>query len=230
MTNLDDLKKAAAEKAIETIQSGMVLGLGTGSTVKYTIIRLGELLRAGVLSDIVGVPTSESTVALARQVQIPLATLDEQPVIDLAIDGADEVAPNLDLIKGMGGALLREKMIELAATMFVVVVDGSKLVGRLGAHSPLPIEVVQYGWRTQARWLEHLGCMPELRGGEEQPYVTDNGNYILHCTFPNGIDDPQALAATLHARTGIVGHGLFLGMANEVIVADAGGIRSITSK
>lgn len=226
----DDLKKASAEKAIETIQSGMVLGLGTGSTVKYTIIKLGELLQAGVLGDIVGVPTSESTVALARQYQIPLATLDEQPVIDLAIDGADEVAPNLDLIKGMGGALVREKMIELAATTLVIVIDGSKLVDRLGTHSPLPIEVVQYGWRTQAHWLEGLGCMPALRGGEEQPYITDNGNYILHCTFPNGIDDPHALAATLHARTGIVGHGLFLGMANEVIVADAAGIRSMTSK
>ncbi len=217
------LKKKAAEKAVEQIKSGMVVGLGTGSTAKYAVMKIGELWQAGVLTDIVGIPTGEGTAALARQYGLPLATLDDYPIIDIAIDGADEIAPNLDLIKGLGGALLREKMIELATRRFIVVADESKLVSRLGTRSPLPVEVTQFGWRYLAGWLAALGCQPQLRGSEAQPFVTDNGNYILDCTFPQGIAQPAELAETLSRQPGIVEHGLFLGMATQAIVAGTAG-------
>ena len=222
---LDELKKVAAEKAVEQVESGMVLGLGTGSTTRYAVEKIGQLWQAGALKDIVGVPTSEGTSTLARQYGLPLATLDEQPTLDLVIDGADEVDPELNLVKGLGGALLREKMVAMAAERFVVVVDESKLVEKLGTHAPLPVEVVQFGWKTQMRWLEQLGCQPARRGGGEQPYVTDNCNYIIDCTFPYGIDNPAALSAVLRARIGLVEHGLFLRMAHQVIVARADGVQ-----
>ncbi len=223
--SIENLKKTAAEKAVEQVESGMVLGLGHGSTARYVVAKIGELWQAGTLTDIVAVPTSQATAAQAQEYGIPLAALDEQPVIDLAIDGADEVDPQLNLIKGLGGALLREKMVESAAKRFIVVVDGSKPVEKLGTRGPLPVEVTQFGWKVQARWLETLGCTPAIRGGEAQPYVTDNGNYILDCAFPNGIDNPAELGATLQNRVGVVEHGLFLGMASEVIIAQADGLR-----
>ena len=224
--SLESLKKAAAEKAVDRVESGMVLGLGTGSTTRYAIIKIGELWQAGSLTGIIGIPTSESTAELARHYDVPLSTLAEYPHIDLVIDGADEVDPELNLIKGLGGALLREKMIEQAAAYFIVVVDETKLVPKLGTKGPLPVEVTQYGWRYQADWLvNQFTCQPIVRGGEDKPMVTDNGNYILDCTFPDGIHDPANLAATLKARTGVVEHGLFLGMAGEVIVAGAEGVR-----
>jgi ribose 5-phosphate isomerase A len=223
--SVDNFKKIAAEKAVEQVESGMVLGLGTGSTTSYAVAQIGKLWQAGILTDIVGVPTSERTVVQAKKYNIPLAGLYEQPVIDLVIDGADEVDPQLNLIKGLGGALLREKMVEAAAKRFIVVVDGRKPVEKLGTRGPLPVEVTQFGWNYQACWLENLGCIPNLRGGETQPFVTDNGNYIIDCTFPNGIDDPQELANTLRDRVGVVEHGLFLGMASEIIVAEADGLR-----
>jgi ribose 5-phosphate isomerase A len=222
---IEDLKKAAAERAVEQIKSGMALGLGSGSTVWYTLAKLGQLWQARLLTDIVAVPTSESTADYARQYGLPLTTLDEQPVLDLAIDGADEVDPELNLIKGLGGALLREKMVVLAARRFVVIVDEGKLVDKLGTRAPLPVEVVRFGWKTQLRWLEALGCIPNLRGGEDYPFVTDNGNYIIDCTFPNGIDDPAMLATVLRARVGLVEHGLFLKMASQVIVGRADGVQ-----
>jgi len=225
MSIAEELKKQAAEKAVEQVKSGMVIGLGTGSTARYATMKIGELWQAGVLTDIVGIPTGEGTAALARKYGLPLVTLEEHPVIDVAIDGADEIAPNLDLIKGLGGALLREKMVELATKHFIIVADERKLVQKLGTLSPVPVEVTQFGWKYQAHWLEGLGCMPVVRGGEDQPYVTDNGNHILDCTFSNGIDDPAALAATLRDRTGVVEHGLFLGMANEAIVATVNGLQ-----
>ena len=205
----------------------MALGLGTGSTTKYAVTRIGQLWQAGTLTDITAVPTSEGTAMLARSYGIPLVTLYEQPLLDLVIDGADEVDPQLDLIKGLGGALLREKMVESAAKRFVVVVDDTKIVDKLGTHVPLPVEVAQFGWRVQARWLETLGCAALIRGGEEEPYVTDNGNFILDCAFPHGIDDPAAMAATLRDRVGVIEHGLFLDMASEIIVAAQDGIRVI---
>lgn len=226
LSPIETLKKAAAEKAVEQIKSGMVVGLGTGSTTKYAIIKIGELWQAGQLTDLIGIPTSESTVELAGQYGLPLGALADYPHLDLAIDGADEVDPDLNLIKGLGGALLREKMIELEVAHFIVVVDESKLVQKLGSKSAVPVEVTQFGWKHQANWLvQQLGCRPALRGGETQPFVTDNGNYILDCTFPHGIDDPPALDTALHNRTGVVEHGLFLGMASEVIVAAAAGLR-----
>lgn len=223
--SVDELKKAAAEKAIEHVKSGMVLGLGSGSTAKYAVAKIGELWQSGKLTDLVAIPTSEYTANQAQGYGVPLTTLDQHPVIDLAIDGADEVDPQLNLIKGLGGALLREKMVESCAKRFIIIVDGSKPVEKLGTRGPLPVEVVQFNWKAQTRWLESLGCLPELRGGEDHPFVTDNGNYIIHCTFPNGIDNPHTLGATLKNRTGVVEHGLFLNMATEVIVATDYGLQ-----
>jgi ribose 5-phosphate isomerase A len=220
------LKKIAAEKAVERIQSGMVLGLGSGSTVAYALRKIGELWQSGALTDIVGIPTSKSTAVLAEAYDIPLSNLTDHPQLDLAIDGADEVDPGLDLIKGLGGALLREKMVELTAAYFIVVIDESKCVQKLGTKGPLPVEVTQFGWQHQARWLaETVKCVPVLREDKCDPFITDNGNYILDCTFPRGIDDLTGLATSLRDRTGVVEHGLFLGMANEVIVAAEQGIQ-----
>lgn len=226
--NINALKRTAAEKAVERVESGMIIGLGSGSTASYAIIKIGRLLQAGKLTNIVGVPTSEATAKQARACNIPLANLDEHHQLDLAIDGADEVDPHLNLVKGLGGALLREKMVEMTAQHFVVVVDESKLVDKLGTRGPLPIEVTQFGWKTHARWLESLGCTPSLRGGESDPFVTDNCNFILDCTFPEGIDDPAELAASLTGRVGLVEHGLFLEMSHEVIVAGSTGVRVLT--
>jgi len=216
---VEALKKKAAEKAVERVQSGMVLGLGTGSSTKYATMKIGQLWQAGVITDIVGIPTGEKTAELASEYGIPLATLDEYPVIDLAIDGADEITPDLDLIKGLGGALLREKMIEIVTKYFIVVADNRKWVDKLATRSPLPVEVVQFSWKFSAKWLESLGCEPILRQSDGRPYVTDNGNYIVDCHFSDGIDDPLGLAETLQSRPGVVEHGLFLGMASEAIVA-----------
>jgi ribose 5-phosphate isomerase A len=223
---ITEFKRLAAERAVDFVQSGMVLGLGTGSTNRYVIDIIGERVQSGVLQGIVGVPTSERTAAQARALGIPLATLIEHPVLDLVIDGADEVDPALNLIKGLGGALLREKIVEIAARRFVVVVDESKLVERLGSRGPLPVEVTQFAWEVHARWLESLGCRAELRReADGAPYVTDNGNYLIHCTFPGGISDPLSLAQRLIERPGVLEHGLFLGMATDVVVAGKDGVR-----
>ena len=226
--SIETLKQTAAEKAVEQIDDGMILGLGSGSTVSYAIRKIGLRRQAGELRNIIGIPTSEETARLARKYEIPLGSLAEYPRLDLAIDGADEVDPILNLIKGLGGALLREKMVERTANHFIVVVDQTKLVDKLGKRGPLPIEVTKFGWRHQSNWLaESIGCNPILRGGEERPYVTDNGNYILDCHFPSGINNSSELAAALCARTGVVEHGLFLNMADEVIVAATDGVRVI---
>ena len=223
---VEKLKRLAARHAVDLVQSGMILGLGHGSTTRHAVDVLGERVQSGALQDIIGVPTSEYTIAQARSLGIPLATLVEQPVLDLAIDGADEVDPDLNLIKGLGGALLREKIVESAARRFVVIVDESKLVKRLGTRGPLPVEVTQFAWEAHRRWLESLGCRAELRReADGEPFVTDNSNYIVHCTFPEGISDPVALARTLIERPGILEHGLFLSMATKVAVAGGGGVR-----
>lgn len=223
--SIDAQKRAAAQAAVERVRSGMVIGLGTGSTTAHAVARIGELWQAGSLVDLVGVPTSERTAEQARRYGLPLANLDAKPRVDLAIDGADEVDTRLDLIKGLGGALLREKRVERVADHFVVVVDESKLVDKLGTRSPLPVEVGVTRWQEEADWLATLGCEAILRGGKETPFVTDNGNYIVDCRFPRGIDAATALAAALEERAGVLEHGLFLGMANEVIVAGEAGIR-----
>ncbi|MCS7260932.1 MAG: ribose-5-phosphate isomerase RpiA [Anaerolineae bacterium] len=220
-----NLKQQAAVYAVDMVADGMVLGLGTGSTFAYALEELGARVAAGRLRSIVGVPTSEATARRARELGIPLTTLAEHPVLDMVIDGADEVDPRLDLIKGLGGALLREKIVAIAARRFVTIVDESKLVNRLGTRGPLPVEVVPFAWEVQARWLSSLGCHTELRRNPDgSPYVTDNHNFIVHCTFPEGIADPYTLDQVLHARPGIVEHGLFLGIASEVVVASAEGV------
>jgi len=226
MDQIAHLKRLAAERAVDFVQSGMILGLGSGTTSRHVVDVIGERLKAGLVQGLVGVPTSEQTAAQARGLGILLSTLAEHPVLDLVIDGADEVDPCLNLIKGLGGALLREKIVESAARRLVVVVDESKLVERLGTRGPLPVEVTQFAWEAHARWLESLGCRAELRREPDgAPYVTDNGNYIVHCSFPAGIADPMALAGRLGERPGILEHGLFLGMATEVVVAGENGVR-----
>lgn len=223
-----NLKQQAAARASEYIRNGMVLGLGSGSTVAFLLEIIGQKLRAGALRDISGVPTSEGTAAQARQQGIPLTALSEHPALDLAIDGADEVDPDLNLIKGLGGALIREKIVEIHARQFIVIVDDSKLVPKLGTRGPLPVEVIPFGWEATARWLEKsLGCTPRLRRNGEAPFVSDNHNYILDCTFPQGIDAPAGVAQALDQRPGVVGHGLFLDMATKVVVASPEGIREL---
>lgn len=220
----DQLKKLAAERAVEYVRSGMVLGLGTGSTAKFAVDRLGDLLLQGKLKNIVGVPTSQRTADQAKRLGIPLSTLDDHPELDLAIDGADEVDPKLNLVKGRGGALLREKMVEMAAKRFIVIVDESKLVPGLGVSGAMPVDVVQFCWKYTAQRLQTLGCEVKLRLEGDKPFVTDNGNYILDCFFKQPMKDPYKVAATIRSFTGVVDHGLFLDMASLVIIAGKDGI------
>ncbi|MCS7249221.1 MAG: ribose-5-phosphate isomerase RpiA [Anaerolineales bacterium] len=223
-----DLKAQAAIAALDYVQSGMTVGLGTGSTTSYFIDLLGEKLKRGELKDVRGVPTSESTASRARALKIPLVSLDEVPELDLAVDGADEVDPELNLIKGLGRALLREKIVESHARRFIVIVDESKLVPRLGTKGPLPVELVPFAANAQIRWLNTLGCRAELwLEVDGTPATTDNGNYLAKCWFEAGIEDVHQLAEKLVWRPGIVEHGLFLGMANLVIVAGKEGIRKL---
>lgn len=222
----DELKRAAAARAVQFIESGTAIGLGTGSTVRPLIVLIGERLASGALRDVVAVPTSEDTASRCRACGIPLISLDERPVLAVAVDGADEVDPHLNLIKGLGGALLREKMVAGAARCFVVVADASKRVRRLGTRAPLPVEVVPFGWSTHLPFFESLGAEPTLRlaeGGE--PYVTDGGHYIVDCRFPRGIKESAALARALARRPGVVEDGLFLRMAHVAVIAGAGGVR-----
>ncbi|KAI5675184.1 hypothetical protein M9H77_06134 [Catharanthus roseus] len=213
----------------------MVLGLGTGSTAAFVVAKLGELLASGKLTNIVGVPTSKRTFEQANSLNIPLATLDTHPRIDLAIDGADEVDPNLDLVKGRGGALLREKMVEAASDKFVVVVDDSKLVTGLGGSGlAMPVEVVQFCWKYNLVRLQELfkeeGCEAKLRlDGDGKPYVTDNSNYIVDLYFKTPIKDSGAAGKEISAFEGVVEHGLFLDMATAVIIAGKDGV-SLKSK
>lgn len=218
------LKRSAAERALEYVESGMVLGLGTGSTMAHFLDLLGERIRAGELSDIVGIPTSVRTGREGRQAGIELVGLAERDRIDLAIDGADEVTPELDLMKGMGGALLREKMVAQASDRFVIIADASKAVSRLCERSPLPVEVVDWGFGAHVSFLEKRGAVVKMRMMDDGPPLrTDNGNLLLDCTFPDGLDDPHALDAALHARSGVVETGFFLGMADVAILASADG-------
>jgi ribose 5-phosphate isomerase A len=220
-----DLKRQAARHALTYVQDGMVLGLGTGSTTAHFIDLLGEQIRRGALREILGVPTSEGTAARARAAGIPLTSLTDQGRLDLAVDGADEVDLQLNLIKGLGRALLREKIVEIHADRFVVVADESKVVARLG-RGPLPVEVLPFEVEVHLRWLRSLGCRAELGlEADGSRIVTDNGNYLAHCQFPEGIADAYALAGVLAERPGIVEHGLFLDMATEVVVAGADGIQ-----
>jgi ribose 5-phosphate isomerase A len=215
--NADVLKQEAAEAAAALVKDGMVVGLGSGTTAAVAVEAVG---RRGLR--IAGVPTSEKTAELARRCGIVLTTLAAHPRLDLTIDGADEIETGtLALIKGRGGALLREKIVAAATKRLVIVADESKVVPRLSAaERPIPVEVVPFGWETTAARLVALGAEPKLREG----FVTDGGHYILDCLFPN-IEEPAALAPALDALVGVVEHGLFLGMASEAIVASEGGVR-----
>lgn len=227
MTDVAALKQLAAEQAVQYVEPGMVVGLGEGSTAIFAVRRIAHLLREGELCDILGVPCSCQVEAQARDLGIPLTTLDEHPAIDLTIDGADEIDPDLNIIKGGGGALLREKIVAQASRREIIVVDDSKLSPALGTHWPVPVEIVSFGWRTQAAYLESLGAKPTLRLKDDGvPFKTDQGNLILDCDF-GPIPDPAQLAVTLKAHSGIVDHGLFLGLATEVIVAGGEGIRHV---
>jgi ribose 5-phosphate isomerase A len=222
----DQLKRAAAARAVELVRSGMAVGLGSGSTVRPLLELLAARLRDGTVRDLVAVPTSEDTARRCRSLGIPLVTLEEFPRLALAIDGADEVDPRLDLIKGLGGALLREKLVALAAKRFVVVADETKLVRRLGTRAPLPVEVVPFGWSALVPFFEKLGAEPILRRGPDgSPYLTDNGNYIVDCRFRRGIADPGALGRALARRSGVVEDGLFLRIARMAVIAGARGVR-----
>jgi ribose 5-phosphate isomerase A len=222
-------KQQAADRAVEYVEPGMVVGLGAGSTAILATRRIGQLLREGRLRDIVGFPCSSVIEAEARALGIPII-LDPLDTVDLTIDGADEVDPELNLIKGGGGALLHEKIVAQASLREIIIVDESKLSPALGTHWPLPVEVIPFGWHSQLRFLESLGARVTVRQQSDgTPFKTDQGNLILDCAF-GPIRQPAMLAAKLDTRTGIVEHGLFIGLATEVIVAGADGVRHLTPK
>jgi ribose 5-phosphate isomerase A len=220
---------AVAVKAAELVDSGMRLGLGTGSTVAHLLVALAERINGGALVDVVGVPTSLRTAQEARDLGIPLTSLPETPVLDLTIDGADEVDPELNLIKGLGGALLREKMVAQASRRFAIMVDDGKVVSALGTRSPVPVEVVQFGWEVHGPFVESMGAEAVLRVGTDgEPMVTDNGNYVLDCHFSDGIRDAAEFERAISGRAGVVETGLFLGMATEVLVSGLTGVRTLS--
>jgi ribose 5-phosphate isomerase A len=222
----DEYKQAAAEKALELVSDGMLIGLGSGSTAAFFVEGLGRLVADGI--KVRAVPSSRSTAEMAASLGIPIVT-ELVGQIDLTVDGADEVDPSLNLIKGRGGALFREKLVAAASKRFVVVVDESKLVKQLGV-GVLPVEVLPFLWRSTAERVAALGVSLVVRGGEETPYVTDNGNLILDLTVEGGIKDPAGFGVELKKVTGVVEHGLFVGMADTVIAGGSEGPRAIGSK
>ena len=217
------LKELAAEKAVEEVQSGMILGLGTGSTIYYALLKLGQMVKLGL--DIIGIPTSEQTSQIAEEQGIRLSTVIENPVIDLTIDGADEVDPSLNLIKGLGGALVREKIIAHASNRLVIVADESKIVDYLGAKVPLPVEVVQFGWESTQMALNQICQRSVLRQVDDQTFRSDNGNFILDCYFDQ-ISDPKQIEIRINGIPGVVDNGLFVGRADRVIFGTADGIQT----
>ena len=222
----DEWKKAAAREAAQLVEDGMVVGLGTGSTAAFLVSVLGERVRQGL--NIVGIPTSERTRLQALEEGIPLATFADHQEIDLTIDGADEIVRGtLDLIKGAGGALLREKIVACASKRMVVISDSSKLVDRLGSVFAVPVEIVPFGWEATASRLRDLARDLRLRlGSDGAPYVTDGGHYIVDCHF-GPIGDPKSLERDLTTTVGVVETGLFIGIASEALVADAGGVHRL---
>lgn len=223
----DKLKQNAAKCAVEFIESGMIVGLGTGSTTEFAVRRVAERLKSGDLKNIVGIPTSIRTQKLAEKLNIPLGTLDDQPDIDVTIDGADEVDPELNLIKGGGGALLREKVVAQVSRRNIIVVDESKLSPCLGTCWALPVEVIPFAVKTEGNFLKSRGAAVTLRlDGKGHPYKTDQNNFILDANLGE-MADLNDIAARLNERAGIVEHGLFLGLASDVIVAAEDSIRHL---
>lgn len=218
-------KRTAAEYAVQAVESGMVVGLGHGSTAVEAVRGIAALLASGKLQEIRGIPCSKKVEHEAVQYCIPVTTLEEHPVIDLTIDGADEVTPTLDVIKGHGGALLRERIVSQASKRKIIIVDDSKVSDILGTRALVPVEVIPFGWRSQALYLESLGARWVLRVGlGGTPILTDQQNYILDCDF-GPLPQADGLALQLQARGGIVAHGLFLGMMDAIVIAGKDGIR-----
>jgi ribose 5-phosphate isomerase A len=223
-------KQQAAERAVEFVQSGMVVGLGTGSTAIFATRHIARDLQDGRLKNIFGFATSKAVWKEAQRLGIPMMSEEMPNSLDLTIDGADEVDPDLNLIKGRGGALLREKIAAQASRRVIIVADDSKLSPRLGTRHAVPVEVLPFGWRSQFRYLESLGAQVEVRyNAEGSPFITDSENIILDCNF-GPIVDPAELAARLRARAGIAEHGLFVGLATDLIVAGKDGIRHLEHK
>lgn len=214
-------KRSAALRAVDRVESGMVVGLGSGSTARMAIEEMGRRLALGTLSDIRGIPTSHAARHDALAHGVPVATLEDVHAVDLTIDGADEVNADGTLLKGAGGALLWEKIVASCSRRLLIVVDGSKLVERLGEKHPLPVEVVAFGWNTHLDAMRALGAEPRLRMKRaEEPYRTDEGHYIVDAYFPAGIDAPAQVDRALRARPGVVETGIFLGCRAEVIVGE----------
>jgi len=227
MTPQDELKQQAAIHAVELIESGMVVGLGSGSTANFATQRIAERINSGELKNIVGIPSSARTEKLARKLGIPVVDFEEQQQIDITIDGADEVDPDLNLIKGGGGALLREKVVAQASRQNIIVVDESKLSSNLGTKWALPVEVIVFARQTEAAFLQSIGASVTIRRADDGRYfITDQNNLILDADF-GPLDNPAKLAQQLNERAGIVEHGLFLGLASDVIVAATNGIRHL---
>ena len=230
MATQDELKQRAGFRAAEFVESGMVVGLGTGSTTEHAVKRIAKRLKAGELKNIVGIPSSVRTEKLAQELNIPLVGFDIHPQIDITIDGADEVDPDLNLIKGGGGALLREKVVAQASMRNIIIIDDSKLVAKLGTGWALPIEVIPFARYTEEAFLSTIGGSVTLRKNDDDtPYRTDQNNVILDANF-GPMDDPFRLAAQLNERAGIVEHGLFLGLATDVLVARQGDVEHLTRK
>uniref|UniRef100_A0A7S1TKQ2 ribose-5-phosphate isomerase n=1 Tax=Erythrolobus australicus TaxID=1077150 RepID=A0A7S1TKQ2_9RHOD len=229
MASVDELKKVVGYKSVDDyVTSGMVVGLGTGSTAYFAVERLGEKLKSGELKDIVAIPTSIRTKEQAESLDIPLVTLDTHPILDVAIDGADEVDDDLNLVKGRGGALLREKMVEVQAKKFIVIVDDSKLVTGLGISGAMPVEVTPFCYEHSLKRLQEApslaGCEAKLRMDGDKPYVTDNDNYIIDLYFKQPIKDANKAAEEMINMVGVVEHGLFLNMTTAVLIAGKNGV------
>ncbi len=216
-------KERAAISGARLVKDGQVVGLGTGSTAQYALKELARRIRGEDL-EISGIPTSTATEKMARELGIPLSTLQEHEVVDIDIDGADQVSKSCELIKGGGGAHFREKMVALASRRFVVIVDESKMSGKL--KMPVPVEVLPFSWRHTDRWLRKKGGKPSLRQKDGTPFVTDNGNYVLDVDF-GVIDEPRKLEAEINSVPGVLENGLFAGMACEVHVGSEKGVRII---
>jgi ribose 5-phosphate isomerase A len=229
MKSIEIYKKKAAEKACEFIQDGMIIGMGSGSTTMYALERIGELIRGGHLKKVIGIPSSLNTAKLAGKFGIPLTDFKNHAQIDLTLDGADEVDHNLNMIKGGGGAHLREKIVFQASKRNIVVVDKSKLSQKLGSKRPVPIEILPFAVEVESQFLESIGAKINLRKIEDgNPYLTDQQNLIIDASF-GIIEKPDELDSLLNSRAGIMAHGLFIGMASEVIVAGEEGIQIFSS-
>jgi len=221
---MDEQKRQASIAALDSIKDGMIVGLGTGSTAAHFIRELGARVKGGLKVE--GIPTSEESRRLASELGIPLTTLKDHPLLDVTVDGADEVSDHLDLIKGLGGALVREKVVAHASRHLIIVVDESKLTGKLGTKTPIPVEVIPFAVDVVRALLTQWGGEPKLRQRDGKPFVSDNGNYIVDW-WHGVIDQPWALEKQIKGVTGVVDSGIFAGIANQVIAATSSGIRKL---